>query len=141
MDEEINTSGRNHGIYIYYGIWGLFIVISTILTILNVRWDETNITLGVIYVLTVILLQSSALEFLMQTAITLRYAGKNRDKPKRAPSNGLTVILNYNLLATTTDDIDECMKTMYEAYMGRFYVRDVVIFIRYLAGKSWNFPV
>ena len=43
--------------------------------------------------------------------------GWRRDVPK-APSFSSTMILNYNILAYSKEDIDSCMEMMYKAYMG-----------------------
>ncbi|ESO91079.1 hypothetical protein LOTGIDRAFT_163607 [Lottia gigantea] len=50
------------------------------------------------------------------TVVTL-IVGGNQRQSKRSRSDHLTLCLNYNLLALSKDDIDECLQTMYEAYI------------------------
>ncbi|KAK3095132.1 hypothetical protein FSP39_010663 [Pinctada imbricata] len=91
--------------------------IAIILNILNVDWYKTNYINGIIIVVVLGILQGSVLEFPIQTIATLLVGGETR-MTKKGKSNGYTIVLNYNLLALSTDEIDECMETMYEAFMG-----------------------
>ena len=91
--------------------------LAIILNILNVDWHQTNYINGIIIVVVLGILQGSVLEFPIQTIATLIVGGETR-KSKKMKCDSLTLVLNYNLLALSTDEIDECMETMYQAYMG-----------------------
>lgn len=92
-------------------------LICIMLNIINIDWRQTDIVNGIIIVVVLGVLQGSVLEFPVQTIATLLIGGERR-KNKKAPCDRLTVILNYNLLATGKDDILECIETMYMAYVG-----------------------
>lgn len=102
---------------LYFGSWTFLAVVTFILNVLNVNWKETHIVSGTLLVLVLSVIQSFVLEYPIQTIFCLLFGGHTR---KVASSDGqhLTLILNYNLLATCEEDIDECMLNMYEAYMG-----------------------
>lgn len=87
------------------------------MNVLNVDWEKTNYINGIIIVVVLGILQGSVMEFPTQTVATLLIGGDKR-KPNTAKSDRLTIILNYNLLAMSRDEIDECMETMFDAYMG-----------------------
>ncbi|KAH3787211.1 hypothetical protein DPMN_165331 [Dreissena polymorpha] len=92
-------------------------LICIVLNIINIDWGITDTVNGIIIVIVLGVLQGSVLEFPVQTIATLLIGGERRHN-KRAPCDRLTVILNYNLLATGKDDILECIETMYMAYVG-----------------------
>ena len=84
---------------------------------MNIDWTLTNTINGVFIVVVLGVLQGAVLEFPVQTIATLIIGGERREN-RRAACDRLTVILNYNLLATGKDDILECIETMYMAYVG-----------------------
>lgn len=106
----------NH-VRLYFSCWILLALLCVCLNILNTDWTQTHIATGTIIVLLLGTLQGSVLEFPMQTIVTLVIGGKRR-KNKQARSDHLSLILNYNLLATCKEDIQECIETMYAAYVG-----------------------
>jgi len=108
---------RNTRIYLYFSVWVILSFIAIILNVLNVDWEKTSYINGIIIVVVLGILQGSVMEFPTQTIATLLIGGDKR-KPNTAKSDRLTIILNYNLLAMSRDEIDECMETMLDAYMG-----------------------
>ncbi|KAL3863257.1 hypothetical protein ACJMK2_005022 [Sinanodonta woodiana] len=108
---------RNLRVFLYFSTWMFLALICIILNILNIDWSMTSIANGVLYVLVISALQSSVLEFPLQTIATL-LIGYGRKAFRKAPADGLTLLMNYNLLATSEDDIDECFEKMHEAYIG-----------------------
>lgn len=110
------TMDRNLRVLLYFLLWVILALISVLLNILNIDWKRTNIAQGIITVLVLGILQGSVLEFPVQTIATLFVGGK-REKDKKKPIGDLTLIMNYNLLALGRDDVDECFRTMYDAYM------------------------
>ena len=108
---------KNVRVFLYFASWMFFALIAVVLNIINIDWTLTNTVNGIIIVIVLGVLQGSVFEFPVQTITTLIIGGERRDNLK-APCDRLTIILNYNLLATSKDDIDECFETMYEAYVG-----------------------
>ncbi|XP_071132779.1 uncharacterized protein [Mytilus edulis] len=56
----------------------------------------------------------------MQTIFCIALGGHGR-VPVSTKNHKLKLIINYNLLATCENDIDECMQNMFEAYMGNLH--------------------
>ncbi|KAL8603672.1 hypothetical protein ACOMHN_017169 [Nucella lapillus] len=109
-------------VFLYFSLWVFMALACMVLNVLNVNWAETNVVQGIFLVLLLGILQGSVLEFPVQTISTLLIGGSRRHNTT-APAEHLTIVLNYNILATTEDDIDECLQTMYEAYMGNLAER------------------
>ncbi|XP_052770700.1 uncharacterized protein LOC128210397 [Mya arenaria] len=108
---------RTFRVFLYFSIWILLALICIVLNIINIDWGRTDTVNGILIVVVLGVLQGSVLEFPVQTIATLIIGGERREA-KRAPCDRLTVILNYNLLATGKDDILECIETMYMAFVG-----------------------
>ena len=108
---------RTVRVFLYFASWMFFALIAVVLNIINIDWTLTNTINGIVIVVVLGVLQGSVFEFPVQTIATLIIGGEKRDSLK-ASADRLTIILNYNLLATSKDDIDECFETMYEAYVG-----------------------
>ena len=108
---------RTIRVFLYFASWMFFALIAVVLNIINIDWTLTNTVNGIIIVVVLGVLQGSVFEFPVQTIATLIIGGEKRDNLKAA-CDRLSIILNYNLLATSKDDIDECFETMYEAYVG-----------------------
>ncbi|XP_052224986.1 uncharacterized protein LOC127840617 [Dreissena polymorpha] len=108
---------RKIRVVLYFSLWMFMALICIVLNIINIDWGITNTMSGILIVIVLGVLQGSVLEFPVQTIATLLIGGERRDN-KRAPCDRLTVILNYNLLATGKDDILECLEKMYKAYVG-----------------------
>lgn len=108
---------RNTRVYLYFSVWVTLSFITIVLNVLNVDWEKTNIINGIIIVIILGILQGSVMEFPTQTIATLLIGGDKR-RLATAKSDRLTIILNYNLLAMSKDEIEECMETMLNAYMG-----------------------
>lgn len=106
-----------HRMRLYFICWIFLALLCVFLNILNIDWDNTNIVIGALIVIILGVLQGSVLEFPLITIATFLVGGNTREN-KRAPCDRLTIMLNYNLLATNKDDIDECLETMYMAYIG-----------------------
>lgn len=102
---------------LYFGFWFFLVVISTILNILNTNWNDASIFSGTILILFLSILQGCVLESPVQAVFCLIFGGYRRTV-KSADGRSFTAILNYNLLATSKDEIDECFENMFEAYMG-----------------------
>ena len=102
---------------LYFSCWALLACLCIILNCLNIDWTKTNKVLGAVIVAVLGILQGSVLEFPLQTVATFAMGGKRREN-KRASCDHLSLILNYNLLATSKEDIEECIETMYIAYKG-----------------------
>ncbi|KAL4231884.1 hypothetical protein ACF0H5_009460 [Mactra antiquata] len=104
-------------VFLYFSCWIFIALICVVLNIINVDWSRTDTVNGIVIVVVLGVLQGSVLEFPVQTIATLVIGGERRST-KRAVCDRLTVILNYNLLATGKDDILECIETMYMAFVG-----------------------
>ena len=88
----------------------------------NVDWEHTNVYQGIALVTVLGILQGSTLEFAVMTLSVLIFGPMLMKKKKETGvkvdySNTLTLLLNYNLLALTDDDVDEVMEFMYDGYM------------------------
>lgn len=110
----MNRTGR---VFLYFSVWVFLALGAVILNIWNIDWTQTHIVQGVIIIIVLGVLQGSVLEFPVQTIATLIIGGERRHN-ERASADNLTLVLNYNILALSKDDIDECLHTMYEAFMG-----------------------
>jgi len=95
----------------------VFAVLIFVFSVVNVDWTHTRPALGLLIAAIQGLLHWSVLEFPIQTIATLMTPTRQLGK---ADSGNLTVALNYNLLATSQADVDECMHNMLEAYMNNF---------------------
>lgn len=104
-------------VFLYFSCWIFMALVCIVLNIINIDWTLTDTINGIVIVVVLGVLQGSVLEFPVQTIATLIIGGERREN-KRAFCDRLTVILNYNLLATSKDDILECIETMYMAYVG-----------------------
>ncbi|GAB1607585.1 uncharacterized protein LOC115219941 [Argonauta hians] len=104
-------------VFLYFMLWILFGLGCAALNILNIDWEKTSIPQGAIFVIVLGILQGSVCEFPVQTIATLIVGGKKRQN-RMADGDNFTLILNYNLLAVTVDDIEECFQTMFQAFMG-----------------------
>jgi len=99
----------------YFFVWNCVSLGCLILSILNVDWSTTNLSLGVAVVAIQGALHWSVLEIPLQTVASIF---TSRPQVPRADSSHLSVVLNYNLLAMSRSDVDDCMRNMYEAFMG-----------------------
>ncbi|KAK7498448.1 hypothetical protein BaRGS_00010402 [Batillaria attramentaria] len=104
-------------VFLYFSLWVMLALTAVVLNVWNIDWTKTNIVQGVVVVIILGVLQGSVLEFPVQTITTLIIGGGRRHNA-RVEADNLTLVLNYNILALSKDDIDECLNTMYEAYMG-----------------------
>lgn len=83
------------------------------------EWKKTSFFKGILIISAQGILQESVIEFPMQTVATLLIQGVGGGREqKRAKCDKLTVILNYNLLAFSKDEVDECLRNMFQAFMG-----------------------
>lgn len=113
---------RTKRVFLYFSLWVFLALGCVVLNVWNINWTETHVVQGIAIVLILGILQGSVLEFPVQTIATLLIGGGRRTNDT-ADSEHLTIVLNYNILATSEDDIDECLQTMYEAYMGNLAER------------------
>jgi len=100
----------------YFTLWNMLTVSAIVASFFNVDWSRTPGVLGIIVVAVQGLLHWSVLEIPLQTLAT--FFTRVSPKPKRADGSHLTICLNYNLLAVSKADVDECMNNMYKAFMG-----------------------
>jgi len=99
----------------YLEVWRVCTIFVLILSVANINWSTTPVILGVFIAVVQGLLHWSVLEFPIKTVATM---ATPRIAPKEVDSEqGTTVILNYNLLAMSQADVDECMQNMLEAYL------------------------
>jgi hypothetical protein len=85
---------------LYFGSWACLAILTTLLSILNTDWSETHIIGGIVMVLMLAVLQGFVLEYPIQTIFCIIFGGHTRNI-KTADGSHLTLILNYNLLATS----------------------------------------
>ena len=105
---------------LYFTGWYIMIGIAIILNYLNVDWEITGHFKGWLLLVIVCGLEGSALEFAVMTITVLLYRNfgpKDKKALKREYNHNLTCIMNYNLLATSEEDVDETFQGMYDAYM------------------------
>lgn len=95
-------------------------MISIVLNALNIDWKRSHWLTGVILIILLAVLQGTVLEIPMQTIFCIALGGHGR-VPVSTKNHKLKLIINYNLLATCENDIDECMQNMFEAYMGNLH--------------------
>ncbi|KAK6186312.1 hypothetical protein SNE40_008373 [Patella caerulea] len=107
---------KTRRVFLYFSIWIFLALVFVILNIINLDWGKTNVIQGILVVVVLGILQGSVLEFPVMTVVTL-IVGGNQRQSKKARSDHLSLCLNYNLLALSKDDIDECLQTMYEAFI------------------------
>lgn len=98
----------------YFAVWNTCAIFAFVFGIYNVDWRKTPVILGVLISIVQGILHWSVLEFPIQTLATLT---KPKRKLAKADASNATVILNYNVLATSQGDVDECMENMLEAYL------------------------
>ncbi|KAK3096005.1 hypothetical protein FSP39_021889 [Pinctada imbricata] len=108
---------RKFKLILYFTSWIILAIFAVILNFLNINFDRTHYATGVVLTLILGIVQGSVLEYPVQTIACLIVGGWKRDVP-RAHSFSRTLIMNYNLLAYSQEEIDECMEMMYKAYMG-----------------------
>lgn len=108
---------KNKRVFIFFGIWILLSFFAILLNVLNVDWTKTNYINGIIIIVVLGVLQGSVMEFPMQTVATLLIGGDTRD-PAKARCDRFTLLLNYNLLALSKDEIEDCLDNMFQAFMG-----------------------
>ena len=108
---------RKFKVIIYFISWILLAIIAAILNFLNINFAKTPYVAGAALIVFLGIIQGSVLEYPVQTIACLIVGGWRREVPK-APSFSSTMILNYNILAYSKEDIDSCMEMMYKAYMG-----------------------
>lgn len=97
----------------YLELWRAVTIVSFIISVVNINWYTTPIKLGVGVAVIQGLLHWTVIEFPMKTIATM---ATNRVEPSEANSDRTTLCLNYNLLAMSQADVDECMQNMLEAY-------------------------
>ncbi|XP_046366202.1 glucans biosynthesis glucosyltransferase H-like [Haliotis rufescens] len=108
---------RTKRVFVYFTFWVVLALGAVLLNIFNIDWSKTNIFQGILLTVVLGVLQGSVLEFPVMTVATLLVGGDRREND-RVSGDQFTIVLNYNLLAVSKDDIDECLQTMYDAYMG-----------------------
>ncbi|XP_060071563.1 uncharacterized protein LOC132551442 [Ylistrum balloti] len=110
--------GKYARIILYFVTWIALAITAVILNVFNMDWSQTSIFNGVAIVLLLGILQGCVLESPAQTIATLILGGHTRKLKKNPDFEHLTLVLNYNLLATNREEIEECMQMMYTAFMG-----------------------
>ncbi|KAK3593052.1 hypothetical protein CHS0354_007838 [Potamilus streckersoni] len=113
--QKVNMK-KFHRITLYFLLWLHFAAFAIVLNVLNIDWSVTSLANGVAVIIFLGILQGSVLEIPVQSIATLIVGGHKRQN-KKCSSEGLTVILNYNLLATSRGDIEECFQSMHCAFM------------------------
>ncbi|OWF56021.1 uncharacterized protein LOC110452497 [Mizuhopecten yessoensis] len=108
---------KNHRIVIYFVSWAIVSAVICALNVLNINWETSDLATGIAVVVFVTILQGTVIEIPIQTVATLIVGGHRREVMVGDGSR-LSAIINYNLLAHTKEDIEECFKCMYDAYMG-----------------------
>lgn len=111
LELEVSDS-RNE--FPYFAVWNVCTIFVFVLGIYNVDWRKTSAVLGTVTAIIQGILHWSVLEFPIQTMATLT---TTKRKLARADATDTTVILNYNVLALSQGDVDECMENMLEAYL------------------------
>ena len=113
----------------YFAFWVSLALLSIILNILNMDWSSTNIANGVFIILILSILQGFVLEFPVQAIFSLLLRKKQRHVRHDSDISNISVIMNYNLLATTKEDIENCMQTMFTAYMGNIGKKTSIVLV------------
>lgn len=113
--EEISEGGLEPGLFPYFSIWYVLATVCLVLAALNVRWGATHPMAGVLMMVIESLLHWSVLEIPIQAVAVMLVRPA---RLKRADGRHLSVVLNYNLLAVSRADVDECMENMFEAFIG-----------------------
>ena len=108
---------RKFKLAFYFSLWIFLAAVATILNILNIDFSKTHYITAIFLMLALAVIQGSVLEYPVQTIACLIIGGWRREVPK-AETFTKTLLMNYNLLACTEAEIDECVKMMFEAYMG-----------------------
>ena len=127
------SSRRKKAIALYFMVWNTCTIICFLINIWNMRWrllveNESilMICFACFFVLIQGVLQWSALELPLLSFVTLLL------KPlpdERSPGKDLTVMINYNLLASTNDEIDAAFKNAYDAYIGNLSPNVVAVMV------------
>eukprot|EP00927_Polykrikos_kofoidii_P043634 TRINITY_DN37712_c0_g1_i1.p1 TRINITY_DN37712_c0_g1~~TRINITY_DN37712_c0_g1_i1.p1 ORF type:complete len:2828 (+),score=530.43 TRINITY_DN37712_c0_g1_i1:139-8622(+) len=100
----------------YFRLWNVLSVAALLLGIANVDWSRTPTGLGILIVLIQAILHWSVLEIPLQTIAT--FFSREVPKPKRADGSGLSLCINYNLLAVSQLDVEECLENQCNAFLG-----------------------
>ncbi|KAL3863546.1 hypothetical protein ACJMK2_005297 [Sinanodonta woodiana] len=103
-------------LFMYFSLWLALSLGAVLLNIINVDWSHNSFVKGIVVVIFLSAIQGSVLEITVQAIATL-VMGRQCNEAEKAPADQLTVVLNYNLLATSKEHIDECFETMYKGYM------------------------
>lgn len=114
--EGADGADRPRRTFAYFELWNVFICVVLVLSIVNVDWGRTPLLLGALIVLVQGLLHWSVMEIPLQTMAT--FFVEEPPKPKRADGSKLTIVLNYNLLAVSKDDVETCIKHQYKGFIG-----------------------
>lgn len=108
---------RDQRVFVFFAIWIFLSTFAIFLNVINMDWKKTTFIKGILIIIVQGILQGSVMEFPMQAVATMLIGGKTME-PKRAKCDELTIILNYNLLALSKNEIDECLLNMFQAFMG-----------------------
>jgi len=109
---------NEHNKFPYFFVWNVCALAVFVFSVGNVDWKKTRPALGVLAAAIQGLLHWSVLEFPIQTIATLMTVPRKLGK---ANCDHLTITLNYNLLATSQADVDECMHNQLEAYLNNLH--------------------
>eukprot|EP00930_Biecheleria_cincta_P101555 TRINITY_DN931_c0_g1_i4.p1 TRINITY_DN931_c0_g1~~TRINITY_DN931_c0_g1_i4.p1 ORF type:complete len:829 (+),score=85.99 TRINITY_DN931_c0_g1_i4:88-2574(+) len=110
-------SGLTRAQNIYFSVWNALACICFLLSERNIIWDRTTIVIGLFVLQIQTVMHWLVLEIPMISLATLVVKTKPVPRATAQESHDLTVVMNYNLLATCTDDIDSCMENMLNAYL------------------------
>jgi len=115
LADALNTPDADARQFIFFTLWDTVALGCFILSLLNVKWHTTNLITGIF----VIMIQGIMHWFVLEIpALTIAMFFTTVAPLHREGGDHLTLILNYNLLATSEQDIDECMQNMFDAFMG-----------------------
>jgi hypothetical protein len=130
---DSQTAASSKAIKIYFKLWNVCTILAFLFNIFNMKWkllvereSWLMITFAFIFVLIQGVLQWSVLEIPLMSFATLLV------KPipdQKACGKDLTVVINYNLLASNEDEVDATLKNAYDAYIGNLSPSVVAIMV------------
>jgi hypothetical protein len=101
--------------FFFFGAWDACALGITVLGACNMNWCETPTAVG----LFIVMLEGMMHRFVLETpALTIVAFTVQPEGVDRANGDHLSICLNYNLLASDEETIDECFLNMYHAFMG-----------------------
>ena len=113
-------------LYFFTG-YSIICIISIIINIVNIKWNQLHLYIGIIYLLLQGICTLSVSEILLKTILVFTH---KPNKIKSVQNIGNTsFIINYNIKAEDKQNINECFTNMYKAFIGNITKKSTAVII------------